>query len=156
MCTYLLRLSQPRVCAHNIVSFSAIQGWYDLAKKTTQGTFTQYFVLPYKFVAKVRRPIVHTSRRSTGLFIDRFERQLPASTSFNEAATIPTGVATSAFPLYNQDPAAASARLTAPWLEGGRGKYSGKPFLLLGGASSMGQFGSCSLLVARVGGSLIV
>ncbi|KAM5538086.1 hypothetical protein V8D89_008283 [Ganoderma adspersum] len=95
----------------------AIQGWYDAAEKTTQGTFTEYFVLPYKFVAKI-----------------------PASTSFEEAATILTGIATSAFPLYNQHPSAQSVKLTAPWLEGGRGKYAGKPFLLLGGAGSMGQF----------------
>ncbi|KAM5538084.1 hypothetical protein V8D89_008281 [Ganoderma adspersum] len=94
-----------------------VQGWYDVVKKTTQGTFTEYFVLPYKFVVKI-----------------------PASTSFEDGATILSGIATAAFPLYNQDPAAASARLTAPWLEGGGGKYAGKPILVLGGAGSMGQY----------------
>ena len=53
-----------------------------------------------------------------------------------------SGIATSAFPLYNQDPTAASVRLTAPWLEGGRGKYAGKPFLVFGGSSAVGQFGT--------------
>ncbi|KAI1788355.1 GroES-like protein [Ganoderma leucocontextum] len=96
---------------------SIVQGWYDAAKQTTQGTFTQYFVLPYKFVAKV-----------------------PASWSSEDAATIPSGVTTAAFPLYNQNAAASSVKLTAPWLEGGRGKYAGKPFLVLAGAASMGQY----------------
>nr|VWP00646.1 ATP-dependent RNA helicase CshA (EC [Ganoderma boninense] len=94
-----------------------IQGWFDFAKKSTVGTFTEYFVLPSKFVAKI-----------------------PASTSFDEGTTLMSGIATSAFPLYNQDPTAASVRLTAPWLEGGRGKYAGKPFLVLAGAGSVGQF----------------
>ncbi|PIL24399.1 hypothetical protein GSI_14152 [Ganoderma sinense ZZ0214-1] len=94
-----------------------VQGWYDPVKKSTVGAFTEYFVLPSKFVAKI-----------------------PASTSFDEGATILSGIATSAFPLYNQDPTAASVKLTAPWLEGGRGKYAGKPFLVLGGAGSMGQY----------------
>ena len=49
------------------------------------------------------------------------------------------------FPLYNQNPAAPSVRLTAPWLEGGRGKYAGKSFLVLAGAGSMGQFSQCHL-----------
>ncbi|KAM5538085.1 hypothetical protein V8D89_008282 [Ganoderma adspersum] len=99
------------------VSSFAVGDRYDVVKKTTQGTFTEYFVLPSKFVVK-----------------------LPASTSFEDGATILSGVATAAFPLYNQDPAAASARMTAPWLEGGRGKYAGKPILVLAGAGSMGQF----------------
>jgi NADPH:quinone reductase-like Zn-dependent oxidoreductase len=33
------------------------------------------------------------------------------------------------------------AGLSAPWEEGGKGKYSGKPILILGGASSVGQYG---------------
>ncbi|PIL24398.1 hypothetical protein GSI_14151 [Ganoderma sinense ZZ0214-1] len=94
-----------------------IQGRYDPAKKEAEGTFTEYFVLPSKFAAKI-----------------------PASMSFDEGATIMSGIATSVFPLYNQDPTAASVNLTAPWLEGGRGKYAGKPFLVLGGAGSMGQY----------------
>ena len=54
---------------------------------------------------------------------------------------MPCGVATASFPLYNQNEGTMSFRLHAPWLEGGRNKYAGKPLFVLGGASSMGQYG---------------
>ncbi|KAI0754147.1 GroES-like protein [Daedaleopsis nitida] len=94
-----------------------VQGWYDPATQSVHGTFLQYFVSAAKFTAKI-----------------------PASISFDAAATIPSGLASAAIPLYNQNESAASVRLLPPWAEGGRGKHAGKPFLVLGGASSLGQF----------------
>jgi len=43
--------------------------------------------------------------------------------------------------LYNKDPVAShtSAAFTAPWEEGGPGKYAGKPIVIIGGSSSLGQ-----------------
>ncbi|TBU50235.1 GroES-like protein [Dichomitus squalens] len=103
-----------------------VQGWFDLAEQSAHGTFTQYFLLPYKLVAKI-----------------------PDSLAYEDAATIPTGVATAGFPLYNQNESAASVRLTPPWVKGGRGKYAGRPILVIGGASSMGQF---AIQFARLSG----
>ena len=64
--------------------------------------------------------------------------------SFEEAATIPIGLDTAALALYSRDEVAISqfsVGLYPPWEEGGRGKYSGKPIVVLGGASSVGQSG---------------
>lgn len=38
-----------------------------------------------------------------------------------------------------------SVSLVAPWEEGGRGKYAGKPIVIFGGASSVGQYSTSSL-----------
>ncbi|KAI0717132.1 GroES-like protein [Earliella scabrosa] len=94
-----------------------VQGWYDAVKQSTHGTFLQYFVSPARFAAKI-----------------------PASIPVEAAATVPSGIATAAFPLYNQLESAPSAKLLPPWVEGGRGKYAGKAFLVLAGATSMGQY----------------
>ncbi|KAI0690510.1 GroES-like protein [Cerioporus squamosus] len=88
-----------------------VQGWYDAAKGSVHGTFLEYFLTPAQFVAKASAPDV------------------PQSISFDEAATLPCGLANAAFPLYNhtEDALFTSARLLPPWVEGGRGKYAGTP-----------------------------
>ena len=68
--------------------------------------------------------------------------KIPATLAFEEAATIPSGVATAALSLYNQDRAADSVRLTPPWTEAGRRKYTGTPICIVGGATSVGQYGA--------------
>ncbi|KAI0788293.1 GroES-like protein [Fomes fomentarius] len=65
--------------------------------------------------------------------------EIPASLSFDDAATLPVAVATSAIPLYNKHESAKSAKLVAPWEEGGKTLYAGKPAVVLGGASIVGQ-----------------
>ncbi|KAJ3009216.1 hypothetical protein NUW54_g2863 [Trametes sanguinea] len=50
--------------------------------------------------------------------------KIPANLSFEEAATVPSGVASSALPLYSRDAGAQSAKLIAPYEEGGRGRYA--------------------------------
>ncbi|KAI0925499.1 hypothetical protein AcV5_008220 [Taiwanofungus camphoratus] len=66
--------------------------------------------------------------------------KIPPSVSFEQAATIPVGLATAAFGLFNQQVESGSAGLCPPWEDGGRGKYVGKPLVIFGGSTSVGQF----------------
>ncbi|KAI0029610.1 chaperonin 10-like protein [Vararia minispora EC-137] len=70
--------------------------------------------------------------------------KIPKNLTFDEATTIPLCFAVAAIGLYDAhaEPGAMSGgmALTAPWEEGGRGKYAGQPILVTGGASSVGQF----------------
>ncbi|RPD60291.1 GroES-like protein [Lentinus tigrinus ALCF2SS1-7] len=95
------------------------QGWFNPVEGTAHGTFQEYYDTPARFVAKV-----------------------PETISYDEAATIPSCLGTAAFALYNKvsDENFSSSKLLAPWVEGGRGHYAGKPILVLAGASSVGQF----------------
>ncbi|KDQ52641.1 hypothetical protein JAAARDRAFT_39892 [Jaapia argillacea MUCL 33604] len=90
------------------------QGWYLSSDRTT---FQHFSVVPAEIVAKV-----------------------PSKISSDQAASIPLGLATAALGLYGKQPTKGSAGLSPPWEEAGRGKYSGKPILVLGGSSSVGQF----------------
>ncbi|KAI0363946.1 GroES-like protein [Pilatotrama ljubarskyi] len=96
-----------------------LQGfWDDMTDPTVfRGTFQQYLSIPVANVSKY-----------------------PSRMSFEEAATVPSGLVTAAFGLYNEGHADSSAGLTPPWEEGGRGKYAGKPIFILGGATSIGQY----------------
>jgi NADPH:quinone reductase-like Zn-dependent oxidoreductase len=71
--------------------------------------------------------------------------QIPDNLTFDQAATIPLALATAALGLYNkkQQPHGGLA-LYPPWEEGGRGKYSGQPILVIGGSSAVGQQGMLS------------
>ncbi|KAI0027304.1 GroES-like protein [Vararia minispora EC-137] len=70
--------------------------------------------------------------------------KIPANVTFDQAATLPLALATAAIGMYEarSEPGAISggAGYTAPWEEGGRGKYAGQPIIISGGASSVGQF----------------
>ncbi|KIJ54539.1 hypothetical protein M422DRAFT_58074 [Sphaerobolus stellatus SS14] len=102
-----------------------------------QGTFQQYATVSAEVVAKI-----------------------PPNLTFEQAATIPLGLATAAAGLYvsssgyevpsidNKDSESrykdqklvfGGAGLRPPW-EGGDGAYKGKAFVVLGGASSVGQY----------------
>ncbi|KZP32282.1 GroES-like protein [Athelia psychrophila] len=83
--------------------------------KTRQGAFQQYTITTAKFTAKI-----------------------PKSISVEQAATVPLGITTAVVGLYHTNQFGAG--LTAPWAPGGKGKYEGKPFVVLGGASSVGTF----------------
>ncbi|KZP32288.1 GroES-like protein [Athelia psychrophila] len=80
-----------------------------------QGGFQQYTIATAKFTAKI-----------------------PESVSVEQAATVPLGVMTAAIGLYHTKDRGAG--LTAPWAPGGKGKYGGKPFVVLGGATSVGAY----------------
>jgi NADPH:quinone reductase-like Zn-dependent oxidoreductase len=73
-----------------------------------------------------------------------FVIQIPSNLSFDEAASMPLGIATSFLGLYGprSDKPGGGAALTPFYEEGGRGKYNGKPMVVLGGATSMGQYGN--------------
>ncbi|KAI0667955.1 GroES-like protein [Trametes maxima] len=65
--------------------------------------------------------------------------KLPDNISLDEAGGLAAGANCAALGLYNKHPDAASFKLVAPWEEGGRGAYAGKPIVVLGGASTVGQ-----------------
>ncbi|TBU28869.1 GroES-like protein [Dichomitus squalens] len=102
------------------------QGKWDTITGTSYGTFLQYFTGSAQFAVKI-----------------------PDSISFEAASTVPLGVATAAFSIYNQADSAPSAKYLAPWLPGGRGKYAGKPIVILGGPTSHGQY---AIQFARLSG----
>ncbi|KAI0033277.1 GroES-like protein [Vararia minispora EC-137] len=66
--------------------------------------------------------------------------KIPENLTYEQAATVPLGFSTAAVGLYAPFAPRGGAGLTPPWEEGGRGKYAGKPALVIGGASSVGQF----------------
>jgi len=70
-----------------------------------------------------------------------YAAKIPDTMSFDEAATIAEGITTAVTGLFNQDKDAAklSAGLCPPWEEGGRGKYAGRPLVVVGASSSTGQ-----------------
>ncbi|KAI0640984.1 GroES-like protein [Trametes meyenii] len=106
-----------------------LQGWFADEGRTAHGTFRQYHAVRPDTVAKI-----------------------PANVSIEGASSIACGVATAAFSLYNEgaylspslyEPdklSSSSAKLVPPWESRGRGAYSGKPIIVLGGASAVGQY----------------
>ncbi|TFY66453.1 hypothetical protein EVG20_g4638 [Dentipellis fragilis] len=66
--------------------------------------------------------------------------KLPKSLSFDEASTVPLGLATAALGIYGPIGPRGGAALTSPWAPGGLGKYKDQPALVVGGSSSVGQF----------------
>ncbi|KAJ3552136.1 hypothetical protein NM688_g4313 [Phlebia brevispora] len=90
-------------------------------------TFKQYNATPADLVAKI-----------------------PANLSVDQAASIPLALDTAALGLYARPGERGGASLSpAPWEAGGRGKYRGQPFVVLGGASSVGQY---AIQLARLSG----
>ncbi|EPQ55103.1 GroES-like protein [Gloeophyllum trabeum ATCC 11539] len=75
------------------------------------------------------------------LAVGEFSAKLPPQISFDEGASIPSAALAAGFGLYLDvnESGPGGAGLTPPWEAGGPGKYSGKPILILGGASSLGQ-----------------
>ncbi|KAH9947429.1 chaperonin 10-like protein [Amylocystis lapponica] len=74
--------------------------------------------------------------------------KLPSSVSFDDAASIPVGLFTAALGMYERPYPRGGAGLTPPW-KGGRGQYAGKPIVVFGGSSSVGQY---VLQLARLSG----
>ncbi|TFK82420.1 GroES-like protein [Polyporus arcularius HHB13444] len=98
------------------------QGWFE----NKYATFQQYALVPAEITAKI-----------------------PENISFDQAASVPLGLATVLVPNFNHNPQGNTASFTAPWEEGGKGKYAGKPAFILGGASSVGQY---AIQVAKFSG----
>ncbi|KAF5342021.1 hypothetical protein D9611_002056 [Ephemerocybe angulata] len=64
--------------------------------------------------------------------------KIPSNVSVDEAATIPVTITAAYVAFYSSKPNGLG--LKAPVVPGGKGKYSGTPVVVLGGASSVGQF----------------
>ncbi|KAI0080785.1 GroES-like protein [Panus rudis PR-1116 ss-1] len=78
--------------------------------------------------------------------------KIPPNISFDQAATIPIGLATAVNGLYGDftpQEERSGAGLTPFWREGGRGMYADQPILIFGGSSSVGQY---VIQVARLSG----
>lgn len=98
------------------------QGWF---LENDKATFQQYAVVPAEIVSKI-----------------------PDSWSYDDAATLPLGLATAACGLYNPV-AEGGLGLPAPWTPEGKDKYKNQSIVILGGSSSVGQF---AIQVARLSG----
>ncbi|KAA1467072.1 NAD(P)-binding protein [Dentipellis sp. KUC8613] len=66
--------------------------------------------------------------------------KIPDTLSFEQAATFPLCLTTAAIGLYAPYAPRGGVALTAPWQEGGLGKYKDQPALVIGGSGSVGQF----------------
>ncbi|KAI5120697.1 hypothetical protein M0805_007660 [Coniferiporia weirii] len=89
------------------------QGFYTNDK----ATFQQYTVVPAEITAK-----------------------LPSNVSFDQAASIPLGLATAAVGLYGNRSQPGLQKLIPPWEEGGKGLYANQPIVIFGGSTSVGQY----------------
>ncbi|GJE88529.1 zinc-binding alcohol dehydrogenase family protein [Phanerochaete sordida] len=97
----------------------------------------------------LEEPQVFTFKEYTVIRSD-FVAQVPANITLDEASTIPLALATGAFALYDsKHPPRGGFALTPPWEANGRGKYVGEPIVIVGGASSVGQF---AIQFARLSG----
>jgi hypothetical protein len=72
--------------------------------------------------------------------------KIPENITFDQAASVPLGLATAAIGFYDALDK-GGAGLTPPWEAAGAGKYKGRGTLILGGSSSVGQYGSSTVLV---------
>ncbi|KAG6851318.1 hypothetical protein H0H87_001344, partial [Tephrocybe sp. NHM501043] len=72
---------------------------------------------------------------------------IPSNISFESAATLPVGLASGLIGLYLPEPHGAG--LVPPLEAAGRGKYKGAPFVVLGGASNVGQNGMQATFMAQ-------
>ncbi len=68
--------------------------------------------------------------------------QIPENISFESAATVTSALITSFLALYNQESEQESLGLRPFWGEGGSPAYAGKPIFIIGGATSLGQYGT--------------
>ncbi|TFY82412.1 hypothetical protein EWM64_g1606 [Hericium alpestre] len=67
--------------------------------------------------------------------------KIPESITFEEAATVPLGLSTTAVGTYSKKrPEKGGTEFTAPWTSAGRGQYEGQPAVVLGDSSSVGQY----------------
>jgi NADPH:quinone reductase-like Zn-dependent oxidoreductase len=94
------------------------------------GTFQQYTIIDADLASKVRQGI--TCRVNT------YQLQIPSNMSTEEAASLPLAIATAAISMYN---GGGDLELSKPWTAEGKNKYAGKPFVVYGGSSSVGQAG---------------
>jgi len=66
--------------------------------------------------------------------------KIPSNISFDQAASIPLGLATGAVGLFGPNDVKSGLGYAAPWEEGNAGKYAGQPIFIFGGSSSVGAY----------------
>ncbi|KZT00561.1 GroES-like protein [Laetiporus sulphureus 93-53] len=66
--------------------------------------------------------------------------KVPKNMLIEQLATIPLGLSTAAIGLFHYTAKSGSVGLYPPWEEGGEGRYAGRPIIIMGGSSSVGQF----------------
>ncbi|KAI0749272.1 GroES-like protein [Daedaleopsis nitida] len=99
------------------------QGWF----ANPYATFQQYCIVPAAITAKI-----------------------PENISFDQAASVPLGLATVVLTLYNHDPNTdKSVRFPPVWDEIGKTAFVGRPTFIIGGASSVGQY---AIQIAKLAG----
>lgn len=81
------------------------------------------------------------------LAVAEITAKIPAHLSFEQAATVPVAIAAAVGGLYLPKPHGAG--LTAPLDSSTQGKYAGKPIVILGGTTSLGQY---AIQFARLSG----
>jgi NADPH:quinone reductase-like Zn-dependent oxidoreductase len=74
--------------------------------------------------------------------------QIPSNISFDEAASIPLGLATAALGLFG--PRAEGLQSFIPPWSGGEGKYANQPIVIFGGSSSVGQYSKQCIMKANI------
>ncbi|EMD35044.1 hypothetical protein CERSUDRAFT_54060 [Gelatoporia subvermispora B] len=75
--------------------------------------------------------------------------KVPNNITFDEAASIPVGVNTATLGLFSHGITLDGDALYPPYGKSGHGKYAGKPIVIFGGSSCVGQF---TLQVAKLAG----
>jgi NADPH:quinone reductase-like Zn-dependent oxidoreductase len=101
------------------------------------GTYEQYCLADAELASKVGLVgIVSIELLLTSL-------QVPNNVSFDEAAPITVCFNPFATATYAQRPQGMA--LTPPFETGGLGKYSNQPIVIMGGACSVGQYGTIEL-----------
>ncbi|RPD72426.1 GroES-like protein [Lentinus tigrinus ALCF2SS1-7] len=66
--------------------------------------------------------------------------KVPDNITFDQAASVPTCLATVATGIWAHEPGASSVDFPAPWEEGGLTKFKDQAALIIGGSSSVGQY----------------
>jgi len=90
-----------------------------------------------------------TFQQYTTIYSD-IAAKIPSSISFDQAASIPLGLATAAVGLFGPKwTGGGGAGLSAPWDEGNAGKYAGQPIVIFGGSSSVGAY---TIQIAKLAG----
>ena len=106
-----------------------------------RATFQQYAIATADLTAKVRFSRI-PQRLEHSLTLHLRPLQIPENITLEQAATVPLGLATVTTGIWARGPGARSVAIPAPWEEGGETQNAGKPILVLGGTSNVGQYGA--------------
>ncbi|KZT68004.1 GroES-like protein [Daedalea quercina L-15889] len=124
--------------------FPAIIGMDIAGTVEKLGDGVEHFTLGDRVVSEGQFAIPHAGFQQYTITNADVTAKIPDSVTFEQASTIPVGLVTAALGLFTPTVPTGSdfgsAGLQAPWQDSGHGAYAGKPFLIFGGASSVGQY----------------